>query len=356
MVADLRASESPVKHLEGGNVSEDRRHERRPLSKEELRKLLRTTRKAPTRWGMTGEERAILYLVASETGYRASELGSLSRANFHLDSTPPVIVLDARKTKNRTEALQPIRPFLVKILRGLLRDKLPAARVFNLPRSGHTADMLKDDLKDAGIPYEDSAGRKADFHALRHTFITNLVKGGVLPANARDLARHSKIDLTMERYTHLAVESNSKALEALPEVNWDDDEEGEAGIATGTDGPLPQPPLVGNLPKKDEPKAASRNFGGLTRASEGRQGGKGQNSGTDCKEPSSIEKTDELQSPRRGAGVADRDGLENRCTLVVPWVRIPPSPPSPDRPDAGFACRLINLRSLINLMPASPAD
>ena len=29
---------------------------------------------------------------------------------------------------------------------------------------------------------------------------------------------------------------------------------------------------------------------------------------------------------RRGAGVADRDGLENRCTLVVPGVRIPPSP------------------------------
>ena len=25
--------------------------------------------------------------------------------------------------------------------------------------------------------------------------------------------------------------------------------------------------------------------------------------------------------------MVDRDGLENRCTLWVPWVRIPPPPP-----------------------------
>ncbi len=30
---------------------------------------------------------------------------------------------------------------------------------------------------------------------------------------------------------------------------------------------------------------------------------------------------------RRGAGVVERGGLENRCALCVPWVRIPPSPP-----------------------------
>ena len=29
----------------------------------------------------------------------------------------------------------------------------------------------------------------------------------------------------------------------------------------------------------------------------------------------------------RGAGVVERGGLENRCTLWVPWVRIPPPPP-----------------------------
>ncbi len=30
---------------------------------------------------------------------------------------------------------------------------------------------------------------------------------------------------------------------------------------------------------------------------------------------------------RRGAGVVERGGLENRCAPWAPWVRIPPSPP-----------------------------
>ena len=38
--------------------------------------------------------------------------------------------------------------------------------------------------------------------------------------------------------------------------------------------------------------------------------------------------------PRRGAGVVERGGLENRCALCVPWVRIPPSPPDGHSPAA----------------------
>ena len=34
--------------------------------------------------------------------------------------------------------------------------------------------MLQRDLKSAGVPYQDASGRYADFHALRHTFITNI--------------------------------------------------------------------------------------------------------------------------------------------------------------------------------------
>ena len=37
----------------------------------------------------------------------------------------------------------------------------------------------------------------ADFHALRHTFITNLCKADVSPKTAQMLARHSDISLTM---------------------------------------------------------------------------------------------------------------------------------------------------------------
>ena len=51
----------------------------------------------------------------------------------------------------------------------------------------------------------DDAGRVADFHSLRHTFISNLAASGVHPKVAQQLARHSTITLTMDRYSHLGL-------------------------------------------------------------------------------------------------------------------------------------------------------
>jgi len=74
------------------------------------------------------------------------------------------------------------------------------------------------DLADAGIEYRDESGRVLDFHALRHTFITNLARGGVHPKVAQSLARHSTITLTMDRYSHTVLGDLSVALEALPDT------------------------------------------------------------------------------------------------------------------------------------------
>jgi len=65
--------------------------------------------------------------------------------------------------------------------------------------------MIRIDLTAADIDYEDNSGRFADFHALRHTFISNLARAGVHPRNAEALARHSTIDLRMNVYTHVAM-------------------------------------------------------------------------------------------------------------------------------------------------------
>jgi len=94
--------------------------------------------------------------------------------------------------------------------------------------------MIKADLAAAGVPYKDAHDRYADFHALRHTFISNLARAGVHPRNAQALARHSTIDppspklrragLTtrapkpwrrrMNVYTHVAIDD----LEAMAPV------------------------------------------------------------------------------------------------------------------------------------------
>ncbi len=66
--------------------------------------------------------------------------------------------------------------------------------------------------------YRDDAGRVADFHALRHTFITNLARGGVYPEVAQRLARHSTITLAMDRYPHTDMGELPSGLDALPDL------------------------------------------------------------------------------------------------------------------------------------------
>lgn len=78
--------------------------------------------------------------------------------------------------------------------------------------------MFKADLDATGIVQEDSTGKRADFHALRHTFISNLASGGVHPKVAQSLARHSDINLTMSRYTHTFQGDETAALEVLPDL------------------------------------------------------------------------------------------------------------------------------------------
>jgi len=61
----------------------------------------------------------------------------------------------------------------------------------------------------------DAGGGKADFHALRRKFITELVKAGVQPKDAKELARHSTIVLTMDRYAHVTLKDTAAALAKL---------------------------------------------------------------------------------------------------------------------------------------------
>lgn len=63
-----------------------------------------------------------------------------------------------------------------------------------------------------GIAFRDDANEVVDFHALRHTFITNLARGKVHPKIAQALARHSTITLTMDRYTHTDLGEQADAL------------------------------------------------------------------------------------------------------------------------------------------------
>jgi integrase len=240
MVKDRRAFTSPLSHLEILNTRVDRRHERRPLTPAELRRLIQAAERGESlfgrdragviSWRMTGMDRGMLYRLAVETGLRAGELRSLTPASFDLNDDLPTVKVLAAYSKHRRDDTLPLVHSTVYMLREYLQERELSQPLFKLPRREELASMLRVDLEAAGIPYRDASNRVVDFHALRHTFITNLAQGGVHPKTAQALARHSTITLTMDRYSHSGRQDEARALSALPDLSGpgEEDEEGQS--------------------------------------------------------------------------------------------------------------------------------
>ena len=230
MVDDRRASESPVNHLQTISVSADRRHDRRSLEPDEIRRLLEATQAAGERFGMTGHQRALLYRLAVETGLRRDELKSLKKSSFDFENY--TVTVEAAYSKNRRQSTLPLRKDTAAELQSFVAGKLPSVQVFKVPEK--TADMLKADLEAVKIPYVDDAGRYADFHALRHSTGSLLAASGVHPKVVQSIMRHSDINMTMSRYTHIFRGQESEAVAGLPDLSLPSKEKQKA-VATGTD-------------------------------------------------------------------------------------------------------------------------
>jgi integrase/recombinase XerD len=213
---DRRIPDNPLLGLQGENVAVDRRHDRRALTDDELGKLLHAARNsADVIEGMTGEERARLYLLAVSTGLRRGEIASLRKSSFHLDSHSPTATLEAAYSKHRRKDVLQLHPHLVPHLRLWLADLPPNERLFPGLAGRKTFEMMKRDLKAAGVPYRNADGKYADFHALRHTFITRAWTTGTTPDVVRALARHCDINLTL-RYTHTTQAAQADAIKKMP--------------------------------------------------------------------------------------------------------------------------------------------
>jgi len=233
MVYDNRADKSPAEHLKTQKVLKgDIRRDRRALEPDEIRRLLETTKARPKRWLMTGPERAMLYRLAIETGLRRNELRSLRVSSF--DFANHTVTVEDAASKNRKEGTLPLRVDTAQEIRAFVAGKMPNVPVFSRI-TNRTADMLRADLADAGIPYEDDAGRVCDFHALRHTTGSLLAAAGIHPKIAQSLMRHSDINLTMSRYTHIFRGQESEAIGKLPDLSLPSTQSQRAR-ATGTEG------------------------------------------------------------------------------------------------------------------------
>jgi integrase len=250
----------PLSSVKKPNPKTDRRRERRILLPEEWRRLERATGASHERYGMSSEERLLLYRTAIETGLRSNELRSLTRGRLYFDAAPPYITCKAKSTKNGQDARQYIQPELAADLREHITKKSPKTPVFKLPHKTNLAKMFRDDLAAARKEWIKGAkddpqkyaqrqesdfladtnhdGEITDFHCLRHTCGSWLAMLGVHPKVVQTVMRHASITLTMDTYGHLFPGQEIDAVSRMRDIMIGPP---ESLRATGTDNQSAKP-------------------------------------------------------------------------------------------------------------------
>ncbi len=206
--------------------STDIRHDRRAFTEDEVHDLLQ----------VATTEHAAVYRLVLATGLRRNEVRQLQWGDVRLDAVHPFLKLRAKATKSRRADTLPLRADLANELRDRLRAVGDAAGNSPVYPDVPTIRSHKAYLKAAGIAYADDRGRYADFHALRHTFGTNLAKAGVSVRESMELMRHTDMRLTTKVYTDPRAFNLSAAVETLPSTSGPDFQRAKATGSAGNGG------------------------------------------------------------------------------------------------------------------------
>jgi integrase len=183
---------------------EDRTFNRRPLSVDEARRLLRAAASGPKLDGVDGSTRQLVYRVALELGLRRGELAGLRVGDLDLaDLDRATVLVRGAISKNGRSATLPLRRSLAEALQARTRLSTPSAPVFALRKHWRAGEAVKADCERAGIEAVGSAG-VVDLHSLRHTFATWTQEA---PHRITiDLMRHTPLGVTAG-YQHTDAET-----------------------------------------------------------------------------------------------------------------------------------------------------
>jgi site-specific recombinase XerD len=216
LVATRRLTSNPLAGIERLNAETDVRHKRRALTPEEVSRLVDSARASGCDvQGYDGERRARVYLTSFLTGLRRQELASLTPRSFKLDVPQPTLTVAAACSKHRREDTLPMHSELQILVREWIAGMDADEPLFPRLDRKKTWLMVKKDLERIGISYETADGF-ADFHAAgRHSYVTGLLRHGATLVEAKELARHADVRMTM-RYTHIGLEDQAAALAGLP--------------------------------------------------------------------------------------------------------------------------------------------
>jgi integrase len=256
-----KAESNPLKVIPKLDESEDRRRVRRPLTDDELARLVAVADE---------RGRKLWYLTAALAGLRRGDLIALTWGDIDLDGR--AITIGHGKAK-RTDII-PMHTQLADELAALRdeRQPEPTDRVF--PTEVTNATRIRDFLRaglahretvtdDKGEPVmigkgkrrrpltrivcEDAEGRVVDLHALRTTLGTNLARQGVAVQLAQKIMRHASYKTTQKHYVVLGLTDTTGAIDCLPGIGKPEAVEAVA-VAEGTNDtpctPVPSDPRL----------------------------------------------------------------------------------------------------------------
>ncbi len=204
MLRASRLEANPLQPVRKVKTAGREKVHRRALTDDEVRRLL-----------VVAGPRKPVYLTAINTGLRRAELATLQKGDVFLYGDNPCLKVRGSTTKNDKGATIWLNDEVATELKTLVA----LGAVANEPVFANIPDMdrFRKDLESAKIPFVDEQGRRADFHALRHTLATNLACCGVLPRVAMEFMRHSEMRLTNKTYTDVTCLPLAEAAEMLPQ-------------------------------------------------------------------------------------------------------------------------------------------
>jgi integrase len=233
-----RLRKNPVAALRAAGTEDDRRHDRRCPTDEEVGLLFAHLEGggARARRHMSGPRRALGYKLAMAAGLRAGELRGLARTDIDLDAG--TVTVRAALDKRRRRARQPLPPWLVAELRAwldaggglwgsfpaqfpgaVLKADLRAARETWLAAAPDPAERARRESSPAlrwEAPGPDGP-LYFDLHSLRVWYCTQIGgQAGISPKAMMTLCRHSNPTLTLKIYAKAREQDLRAAADLVP--------------------------------------------------------------------------------------------------------------------------------------------